>query len=270
MQMLHGNLAKARTLAERALRHFLKAASPEWADRSRFLEGRLAFEAGYYQQAISIFESIINNPDGESSSEKIGLLEAWAYRAKTNCQHSPCPKPQGGGPDADLFELEALYLAGDYSGVAKLSGVCASLPAEADFLFTERPDWRSGFSQCELLYFSQVSLWERMYGAYHSLAHSRLSPANGGDDLRAMQQVLRSGQFPEIDPCDTFYNYAWYRVLEHTNASRVDISTAVSVAYKRLQSRASRIDDPETRRHYMTLPYWNRALVQAAEEFKLV
>ena len=269
MQMLHGNLTRARTMAEKSRRNFLKAASPEWADRSHFLEGRLAFESGNYHGAIAIFEDIVINPAGNSSPEKIALLEAWAYRSRIHCQRT-CDKPADKGADADLFEIEALYLAGEHFDAAELSGAYAGLPADADFLFTERPDWRSGFSQCELLYFSQVSLWERMYSAYHALAHSKLYPSNSGDDISAIQRILRSGQFHEIDPLDTFFHHAWYRVLEYTNASRVDISTAVSVAFKRLQSRAARIDDPETRRRYTTLPYWNKALVQAAEEFKLV
>ena len=87
---------------------------------------------------------------------------------------------------------------------------------------------------------------------------------------RAMQRVLRGGQFPEIDPYDVFYHYAWYRVLQQTGSSQVDISTAVSVAFKRLQSRATRIDDAEIRRQYLTQPLWNKALGQAARDLKLI
>jgi hypothetical protein len=58
--------------------------------------------------------------------------------------------------------------------------------------------------------------------------------------------------------------------LKLTDSSQVDISTAVSVAFKRLQSRAARIDDAEIRRQYLTQPLWNKALEQAARELKLV
>jgi hypothetical protein len=104
----------------------------------------------------------------------------------------------------------------------------------------------------------------------HSLAQSRLPSANGEELVRAMQRILRGGQFPEIDPNDIIYYYAWYEVLERPGSSQVDIRTAVSVAYKRLQSRAARIDDMETRRQYLTQPRWNKALEHAAKEFKLV
>jgi hypothetical protein len=73
-----------------------------------------------------------------------------------------------------------------------------------------------------------------------------------------------------MDPWDSFYFYAWYRVLEQTGAGQVDMNTAISIAFKRLQRRASRIDDIETRRQYLTRPRWNGALSAAAREFKLI
>jgi hypothetical protein len=48
------------------------------------------------------------------------------------------------------------------------------------------------------------------------------------------------------------------------------MDTAVSIAFKRLQSRASRIDDIETKRAYLSLNYWNNALVQAARVHRLI
>jgi hypothetical protein len=269
IQLLYGNLSRAKNLAEKAWRHFLKAGNPEWADRSRFLLGRIIFETGSCQQAADLFEDIRQNPEGAYSPEKNNLLEAWAYRSKVWCQPFYGPKPQG-GRDADMFEIEALCLAGDYSRAAELSSTVIPSPEGNDFLCIERPDWRSGFAQCELLCFSWDDLRGRMLNAYHSIAQASLSPANGEEALRTMQRVLRSGQSPEIDPYDVFYHYAWYRVLQQSGSSQVDISTAVSVAFKRLQSRAARIDDAETRRQYLTQPLWNKALEQAARELKLV
>ena len=272
VQLLHGNLTRAGALAEKATRHFLKAGSPEWADRSRFLEGRVLFETGHYRQAISIFEDISGKGGGESSPEKSSLLAAWIFRAALGGEDPP-PAPPQGSLDADLFALEAMYLDDDQSRAAQqfsgFSAIDGGGIAES-FVYTEQPDWRSGFAQCEWLFFSQASIRERMTTAFHSLIHSRLFPPDGADDLRAIQLVLRSGEFPEIDPCDIFYHFALCRVLEQCDADRVDISTAVSVAYKRLQSRAVRTDDPETRRQYINLPRWNKALARAAAEFNLV
>jgi len=290
VQLLYGNLSLAKKHAERAVRHFLEAGSPQWADRSRFLEGRLAFESGYYRQASDIFEELLKNPDCESSPEKQKLAEAWAYRAATNGrleepageraedqsrgENRPYPVPETEGPDAardaGLFLLEALYLEGEYAKMEELAEYLSGIPVEDDFIHIERPDWRSGFSQCELLYFSRTELWERMLGAWRSLAKCRLSPQKASEAQSAMQQILRKSRFPEIDTWDPFYYYAMYRTLEHAGASQVDVRTAASTAFNRLQNRAGRIDDPETCRHYLKQLHWSSALWQAAVEFKLV
>jgi len=271
VQLLYGNLSRAKNLAEKAWRHFLKAGNPEWADRSRFLMGRIIFETGFYQQAADLFEDIRQNPEGAYSPEKDGLLEAWIYRAKACCGSFQSQEPQG-GRDAGLFEVEAQCLAGNYSRAAELSasGIAGAPVWGDDFFSIERPDWRSGFAQCETLCFSWDDLRGRILNAHHAIAQSALSPSNSEEALRTMQHVLRGGQFPEIDPCDVFYHYAWFRVLQQTGSNQVDISTAVSVAFKRLQSRAARIDDAETRRQYLTQPIWNKALGQAARDLKLI
>jgi len=269
VQLLYGNLSQAKNLAEKSSRHFIKAGNPEWADRSRFLTGRIIFEIGSYQQAVDIFEDIRQNPEGAYFPEKDDLLEAWVYRAKAFCGSFNGRKPHD-GRDSDLFEIEALCLAENYSLATELSTSPPSSPVGDDFFCIERPDWRSGFSQCELLCFPWDDLRNRMLSAYHAIAQTGLSPNNSEEALQTMQRVLRSGQFPEMDPYDVFYHYAWYRVLQQTGSSQVSISTAVSVAFKRLQSRAARIDDAETRRQYLNQPLWNKALGQAARDFKLV
>jgi hypothetical protein len=139
-----------------------------------------------------------------------------------------------------------------------------------NFLWIEHPDWRSGFAQCELLYYSWNDLRDRLLCACQSIALACLSPAKAEEAIRSMQRVLRGGQFPEDDPYDIFVHYAWFRILEQTGSSQVDISTAVSVVFKRLQSRAGRIDDSEIRHQYLTQPRWNKAIEQAAKKFKLV
>jgi tetratricopeptide (TPR) repeat protein len=269
VQLLYGNLSRSKILAEKARRHFLKAGNPEWADRSSFLLGRLAFEIGSYQQAIDIFENIRQNPEGARSPEKNTLLEVWACRAKVFCRPlQQGPRLQGSGPDARLFEIEALCLTGDYSGVIEFSN---TPPSSGDnFMYIEQPDWRSGFAQCELLCFSWEDLRDRIVSAYHSIAQSCHTPTKTEEAMNTMQRILRGGQFSDIDPYDVFYHYASYRVLKQSGSNLVNISTAVSVAFKRLQSRAGRIDDMEIRRQYLTQPRWNRALDQAARDFKLI
>jgi len=274
VQLLYGNLSLSKKYAERARRYFLEAGNPRWADRSRFLEGRLAFESGYYRQASDIFDDLLKNPNNGNNAEKQKLIEAWAYRANTNghvCGQTPSyPTPEDMGRDAGLFQLEALYFEGEYARMEELSEYLSGLPMDDTFIHIEQPDWRSGFTQCELLYFSWTDLWERMIGAWRSLAQCRLSAKKAGEAQITMQQLIRRNQFPEIDTWDPFYYYALYQTLEYSGASQVDIRTAASAAFNRLQNRAGRIDDSDIRQQYLKQPHWSKTLGKAAVEFKLV
>jgi tetratricopeptide (TPR) repeat protein len=271
VQFLHGNLSKALTLARKALRHFLEAGSPEWADRSRFLEGRLAFESGSYDQAADIFNDIKSMPHGILSPEKSGMFDAWIYRAKIYAAKKSVPCPQNRVLDTELFEIEAMYFDGDYSEIVQqLDKLAAAHPDEDIFYGTEQSDWRSGFSQCELLCFSWHELRGRILGAYRSIAQAHTSPKEAGGGIVSMQQILQNSHFAEIDPCDAFYRYAFYRILKQTGAGQLDLRTAASVAHKRLQVRAGRIDSPDMRRKYVTQPHWNKSLEETAKEYMLV
>jgi tetratricopeptide (TPR) repeat protein len=269
-QALFGNLARAVHFIEEAEIKSLMAGQAEWADYARFFRGRLAFDLGRYREARELFEDIRRNPAGVSSPVKEGLLAAWAYRSQVYFQNPLSPKPEGGGIDGDLFEIEAAYFAGDYEWAVELAARLSSALPQEYFLFTEQPDWRSGFAQCELLLLHPVNFWDRRIAAYRALALCRISPAGGEEALRIMQRILRDERLAEMDPGDAFYFYAWYQVLEQSGATQSDMNTAVSMAFKRLQRRASRIDDAEIRKNFLSQPRWNGALSLAAKEYKLI
>jgi hypothetical protein len=109
-----------------------------------------------------------------------------------------------------------------------------------------------------------------MIGIFNALAKSRLSAQGSEEAIQSVQQILRDEKLCEMDPWDAFYFYAKYRILEQTVSNPVDLSTAVSMAFKRLQRRAGRIEDIETRRQYLNGPHWNSELCVAAREFKLI
>ncbi len=202
--------------------------------------------------------------------EKENLMAAWIYRSKIYFDNPKIPKPEPANHDADLFEIEAAYLSGDYKKAVELSSSHNNPFVEENFLYTEQADWRSGFAQCEQLYFTHGEIQSRMISLYHSLALSRLSKGNCEEALHEIQNILRDEKLCEMDPWDAFYFYAKYRILVQAEASLVDMSTAVSMAFKRLQRRAGRIDDNETRRQYLNGSRWNRELSLAAKEFKLI
>ncbi|MCL1928672.1 MAG: hypothetical protein FWG07_07785 [Treponema sp.] len=270
---IFGNISKAKHLVLNARKAALEAILPEWADRSRFLEGRLYFETGLYQAAFDIFSELRTNYLGSGSADFIQTVDAWIFRSNiylNNKQKSTGLK----GPDAQMFIAEAALINGDYQKTLELVKKMEQTELEERFVFIEQPDWRSGFNQCELLIFSQRDLWNRMIHTFKALALCNLNTqkANSGDNdeaVREMQHIIRS-DLPETDPNDAFYFYSYYRILKLAEAPDVDMNTAISIAFKRLQKRASRIDDNETKRTFLFTHYWNSSLAAAAKEHKLI
>jgi hypothetical protein len=269
-QFLYGDVYNAIKFTRKSIEQSLASGLPDWADRSRFLEGRIEFDLGHYSKAHEIFESIRNDPFGKKTKEKDGTLAAWMYRSSIYYKDPKTPKPENPNYDADLFELEASYLAGDFNRTVELSGILTNPFTRENFLYTEQADWRSGYSQCEHLYFTQGEVQNRMISIFNALAKSRLSEQGSEEAIQSIQQVLRDEKLCEMDPWDAFYFYAKYRILEQSVSNPVDLSTAVSMAFKRLQRRAGRIEDIETRRQYLNGPHWNSELCVAAREFKLI
>ncbi|MCL2276693.1 MAG: hypothetical protein FWC21_02220 [Treponema sp.] len=274
---LYGDIFKAVKFTRKSIEQALLAGSPEWADRSRFFLGRVEFELGRYNEALEIFEKLGKEPHGRRAPDKLNLLVAWIYRCKIYTQSPYIPRPDIVIHDADIFEIEASYLSGNYQKAVELCASYVNPFSNESFLYIERPDWRSGFAQCEHLYFYHGEIQNRMISLFNALSLSALSKTAfsksnefAGRALEEIQNILRDDRLCEMDPWAAFYYYAKYRILEQTGANQVDMSTSVSMAFKRLQRRATRIEDSETRGQYLTGPRWNRELNQAAKEFKLI
>ncbi|MDR1787124.1 MAG: hypothetical protein LBR16_01520 [Treponema sp.] len=273
---LYGNISKAMLIAARAEDAALAAGNEAWTERCRFLRGRLFFELGRYDDAYGLFEAIPRGP--EEGSAKNAMLDAWAFRARIFGAKGQIP---GGVPridapegDASLFRIEAACLAGDYAEAASLSeGVLFSLKEQAgrqDFLFTEQPDWRSGFDQCEHIPIRNRGLMLRLASAYAGLARCALEGTAARDTAAEFSRFIRGELQDDSDPNDAFYYFAYHIMLEKSGASQVDMTTAVSMAFNRLQRRASRIDDAVTRQDFLTRSLWNNALCAQAKVYKLI
>ncbi|MDR2798969.1 MAG: hypothetical protein LBB80_11565 [Treponema sp.] len=283
IQFLFGNLSWAEQLAFKAEQAAFNSEQFEWKDRIRFFRGKLRFEIGYYQDALHIFKSLKDNPAGSVSPEQDQILAAWIYRTMVYLGErnqkpvslapwqDPGLKVPSAAGDAFLFEVEASYITGDYQRTISLTETIP-LHSQSPFLYTERPDWRSGFSQCELLLIEPQVLWERMLLTYRGLALCRISSPGASPEqtLKRIQHFIRNDLLPDRDIYDVFYFYAYYRMLKESDASDSDLKTVVSMAFKRLQSRANRIEDLETRRVFLNLHYWNNALSIVAKEHKLL
>jgi len=293
VNFLYGNISRAARLALRAERTALELGQTEWELRSRFLRGRLNFEAGRYKDALEIFESVeFGRGSVPAKPAMANTVRAWIFRTRDFLARlSAAGKGVGNGggespavpagPDAALFEIEAAYFAADYKRAADLAdrflASSGGEPGEG-FIFTEQPDWKSAFSQCEHLFRGEKIPGARLASVYRAMAQCALnpSPVIKTGILGNMQRFVRDELAPDIDPNETFFFYAWYCMLRDSpnsgdnRESQIDITTVVSMAFKRLQRRAGRIDDMGTRQAFLNLSQWNSTLYLAAREFKLI
>ncbi|MDR2510157.1 MAG: hypothetical protein LBC77_05890 [Spirochaetaceae bacterium] len=267
---IFGNLSKAERLIKQAEQTARLSGRQEWALRSQFVLGRFYFEMGKYRNALSIFKSLVENNDEETAAAMRTVVQAWIFRTELYLYECMPEKTDGHCSDSRLFEIEACYLTGNYEAAAKLaSEFLDDLPQE-HFLFLEQPDWQSGFSQCELLEFTQTEFWTRMCTVWRSLAICRLEEGGNEEAIRAMSKIMRDERFSDYDPNAPFYFFANFRVLTESSSAEVDRNTAISMAFKRLQRRAGRIDDIETRRAFLANQYWNKILFNTAKDYKLI
>ena len=317
VNFLYGNLSKAEQFALRAEITASELGQVEWEMRARFLRGRLAFEIGRYGDALEIFESLVSEEISMPAKPAIiNTVRAWIFRTRNFLDHlSPAANDTAGkeltgsetfendisgnditgdeiteseisGNDASLFKIEAAYLSADYKKAVALADAfltsagsqMSDKVSNDDFIYTEQPDWRSGFSQCEYLFLSSRRAGTRLAWIYRAMAQCALHPLAGirAEVLGNMQHFMRDEFLPDIDPNDTFFYYAWYCMLknsekpEETGESQIDINTVISMAYKRLQKRAGKIDDVRARQSFLNQSRWNSSLYLAAREFKLV
>jgi tetratricopeptide (TPR) repeat protein len=270
MQFLFGNISRAERLARKSEETALDAGLAPWADRARFFRGKLLFETGHYREALDLFADLLRNPAGILKAEAEETLEAWLYRSAVFLESAEAPKPCRPNIDTRYFEIEAVYLAGDYPRVVELADALLPILPDREYLFTEQPDWRSGFSQAELLFFSPREFRAPLISSYRAMALCCLDEACRAEARRSIEDIVKDERYFEMDPNGAFYFFAYYLVLDKTGAPQVDMDTAVSMAFKRLQRRASRIDDIEVNRAFLARHYWNAALSRAAKEHKLI
>jgi tetratricopeptide (TPR) repeat protein len=270
MQFLFGNLSRAERLALKSEETALGAGMAFWADRARFFRGKLLFETGYYREALDLFAELLRNPSGVLSEEAEDTLEAWRYRSAVFLEDAGAPRPRRPNLDARYFEIEAAYLAGDHPRVVELADAILPVLPDQEYLYIEQPDWHSGFSQGELLFFSSKDFRSSLISSYRAMALCCLDEVNHEEARICIEEIVKDERYFEMDPNGAFYFFARYRVLGEIGASRVDMDTAVSIAFKRLQRRATRIDDIEINRSFLSRNYWNAALSRAAREHRLI
>jgi tetratricopeptide (TPR) repeat protein len=267
---IQGNISKAHRLIKHSEHTANISGMEEWVMRSRFISGRFYFETGCYKDALETFKSLYEHYSGDPVSKQAQVIRAWIFRAEAYLYGKAPPAAEFIFGDGRLFEAEAAYLSGDYEKAVEITERLLSEPPEEGFLFLEQPDWSSGFAQCELLQAAKRDLWVRIATTWRAISLSMLGEKDLEEASYLIQKIINDRYMSEVDPNAPFYFFVNYKILNRMNAAEADKNTAVSIAFKRLQRRSSRIDDIDTRRNFLTKHYWNKSLYLTAKEHKLI
>jgi tetratricopeptide (TPR) repeat protein len=263
---LFGNISKALQFAKQSEHNAVISGRDEWTVRAKFFTGRCYFEAGLYEEALDLFKDLQSNCSGSSSENTIS---AWIFRTETYLYGKSETQCDFSFGDGRFFEIEAAYFDGNYEKAVKLSDrLLLSLPEES-FLFIEQPDWSSGFAQCELLRLPRKDFWFELVTVLRALSLAMLKPKDTDALVTAIKNIIRDEKHSDTNPHLPFYFFANYKVLRETGATDMDKNNVIRMAFSRLRHRVNRIEDNETRRDFLSKPYWNNAITQAAKEHGL-
>lgn len=268
-QFIHGNLSLAEQYGRSVRERSAIVYAVTWDRWIQFFNGRLLFECGRYREAGLLFQKLLEEcPDAEHSAERRTLF-AWAYRARLYSRSLSLENTDyEADGDLGLFTVEERYFAGEYRQALELAESLLVREKAPLFSSPEQPDWTSGFSMIENRCIRGENVRKKLLRVYKDLCLLGLNEKSEAcEDLRCM---IREERLSELDPHDPFYFRAYRIALHETNAPAVDQGTILSLAFKRLQRRASRIDDVELKRSYLTLPRWNASLFADAKANNLI
>ncbi|GAB1481634.1 hypothetical protein MASR2M78_04490 [Treponema sp.] len=275
-----GNLSRAERFAVEAEKFALIGRKAEWERWALFFRARILFETGRYTEAFDLFKVYSKNDESlEISLAEQRVWQEWAARAKSYSGSELGDFQEATGlEDWGLFHIEALFFARKYQAAYDLA--CAQLEQKipSQFYSLERPDWQSGFSFAEDKIFPKHRTRRRLLFTFKALAlsslsHERFMSKNVEqceEAIEIMRAIVKNEHLSDSDPNDSFYYQAYYQILERSGAPALDVGTILSIAFKRMQRRAGRIDDTVTKRAYLNLNRWNKVLLADAKKHNLI
>lgn len=264
-QFLLGNISKSERCALDAERSARDLYQDEWLCWARFMRARVQFEIGSYSLAAQSFSVLAGQ------NETVPLFRSWRDRALAYSDSAIGPSFTDQTDDSMLFRVEAAFLRGAYEEAVREADAYLSLPVASRIRNPERVDWSSGFSLIEDRAIGRKDssrVVRRLVRVFRAYALSKIDRAD--ESVAELQRIVKEEPISDLDPYDSFYFWTLSVALKTAGASAVDSGTMLSIAFKRLQRRASRIDDPESKRSYVSANRWNKALYADAKAVYLI
>jgi tetratricopeptide (TPR) repeat protein len=275
-QFLLGNYSKAERHAIAAGKRASESYLEQWEHWAKFMVARVRFETGRYKDAEELFDSLRLAADYDGRADYRAILDAWTNRTRVYVSGPQAllirTAPNvGDTEDGLLFKAESALLCGDHERARAFADAYLSLSAVEHSHNPECVSWRSGFSLVEDRVIGNSG--EEPVGRKLARVIRGLATAELGAPREALVDIYHMAKEERISPCDPYdalYFRALFLILRHAGTPEVDRGTVLSIAFKRLQKRASHIDDPETKRSYINQNRWNGALFTEAKAGNLI
>jgi tetratricopeptide (TPR) repeat protein len=247
-----------------------------WAMPARFMEGRILFELGEYEQAGTVFQLLLSDVANFQYLAPVPVVYAWlartlAYQGDTRAATRILDKFTS-RPEAVFFRAEADYFEKEYRKARDRLQPLLDVPCGSDFFLGDTPAWKEGFYFAENICIGNSGsafFLQNLIRFFHAYLYGLGSASSQGAEM--MSRLIRDEKTPRGDPFAGLYYYWYFKVLpEGQNAAFEDRLTVLGRAAQNLQSRMSRMDSPAHKRSFTGKNYWNRLLMADARQNNLV
>jgi len=250
----------------------------DWEAAAAFLEGRIALELGRTAEAEEKFGSVRALARVYDIPAAAIRAEIWTGRAAAFAGDELRAKKILSRHETDAealwFLAEAACWAGEVEAAASFADRAFELAPAQGFSSADAFDWSSGYAslECRVVGFCAP----RTYLADQILAFKEytagLADPNGGAEVHAarLSELSREERIALLHPSAHLYAYYRYLVLERAKPGSMNATTALSKAFKALQLRSARMVESSLKDGFMERNRWNRALMTAARDRKLI
>ncbi|MDR1931551.1 MAG: hypothetical protein LBQ57_01895 [Spirochaetales bacterium] len=275
-RFIMGNYSQALENFSRVTEFAVPRFARRWMLAARFMEARILFELGEYQEAGTVFQLLLTEATGLQYSAPAAVVYMWlarslVYQGETRTAARILDKFPS-HPEAVFFRAEADYFRKEYRKARDRLEPFLKFPYAGDCFLGDTPAWKGGF------YFAEDICIGRQGGSfllpnlirffYAYLCGLGSEPAAG---IEMMSRLVRDEKTSRNDPCIRLYYYWYSRILsDGYNPAFEDRLTVLGRAMQNLQSRTTKMDSPSHKRAFTGKNYWNRLLMADARQNNLV
>ena len=273
-----GDLGRAISRAEAAGAWALKSFRADWESAASFIEGRAELEVGRCEAAEERFGRVRAIARVFGQAEAAQRAEIWTGRSAaisgSGARAREMLSRWGDDAEAVWFLAELELAEGSPERAVSLASKALSLEPPPGFASADAFDWSTGFASLEgraVGFGTGRSYLRDQIEAFGEFAAGMSAPAEEAL-LRAsrLASMAREDRLAALHPAAHVYLFYRYLILERASPSSMDGATVLSKAFKALQMRSMRLGEASLKDGFLEANRWNRALVDAARQRKLI